>query len=645
MPPTSLLKDSWPVWLGTVLLFACLAAPVRANVYPTNIKINDSLANVTVSPGTNVRISYILNEPASAGVTVHVLSSGSEVRNIALEAGSQGTMRGTNTVIWDGKDNASNSVAVGTYSIAVTAASHGYSVWTQTTDDNTNGNVVFQGRGIAVDQNTNSFYYGRVFVANATASDPGQNDWLGFQVGIVKCNADGSYADEGGFSTGGYPWAGDSFSPWHVEISKDDFVYVNDFTTNGQVIHWDATLSTGSEAFVLRPDNWASLNVSLSGPAISGAGTGQALWMADATFSSTKVGLGILQYPLQPNGTCALNDMGTVAVAVGGSLTSNPVDVALDSAGNIFTIQANDDPADPSNRVFRFRPFNPATDKSPITNADWAVGANDSTMVGPHGIAVDPTGTYLAVAFEDPLGTNSCTQIFYASNGIVVTNLDLGVEISGLAMHQDEDCAWDAVGNVYYIDSVYGAWRAVSPPGTNQATTVALATVQITTGGGGGPTAQPKINDISVTGGIVTIDFSAGSNDVASAFSVQAAASVTGPYSQLNGATIVSIAPGQFRATFPAGSGVQYFRIAGQRSTPPPSQLSFSSITAAGGSVVLTFNANTSDVASAFTLLSSATAQGPYAPNSSATIAELSPGVFQASVPASGPLQFYRLKK
>jgi Tfp pilus assembly protein PilF len=35
-----------------------------------------------------------------------------------------------------------------------------------------------------------------------------------------------------------------------------------------------------------------------------------------------------------------------VAVAVGGSLTGNPVDVALDSAGNIYTIQGSGQPRD-----------------------------------------------------------------------------------------------------------------------------------------------------------------------------------------------------------------------------------------------------------------------------------------------------------
>jgi hypothetical protein len=608
------------------------------------LKINDGFTNVSVTAGTSVRISYILNEPASGGVLIKILGGTNAVRTISLTAGSPGTLRGTNTVIWDGNGAGSSTVPVGVYGVAVTAAAKGYAGWTQTTDDNADGNAVWQGRGIAVDQNTNSPYYGRVLVSNAEENPSGLTNWLGFHVGILKCNADGSYAEEGGLSTGGYPWAGDTLSPWHLGISRNDQVYINDFTTNGSVIRWDPTISDNSLVPVLRPDNWTNLNVNLSGPALSYTGTNTFLWMADAAFgSSFNIGVGILRYTLRPDGTCATNDPGMIAVAVGGSLTGNPVDVAVDRAGNIFTIQGNAEPGDPSNRVFRFRPFTTLdTNSPPLTNAVWEVGATNDTMAGAAGIAVDPSGTYVAVAFTGQLTQNGCTQVFYATNGAVVTNIDLGVTISTFSDHEDWDCAWDAVGNLYYIDNIFGAWRAVSPPGTNQVTTVALATIQVT---GTVPSVPPQITKISIIGGLVVIDFSAGTNDTADTFTIQAAANVTGAYSKVN-ATVTNVGPGQFRATLPAGPSTQYFRISRQGTTPPPpSGLQFTGVAKAANTILLTFSGNAGDPASAFTVLGATTVNGTYSALSNASVSVISPGLFQASVPISGPTQFYKIKR
>jgi hypothetical protein len=560
MTPMKNLVSSW--CLALPLLFADVLS-VQANVYATNIKINGSLSSTGVPVGSRVNISYILNEPASAGVTLQIASSNAVVRTIAIAGGTAGTARGTNTVVWDGNDSSATPVPLGNYSVSITASAQGYSTWTQISPDTNDATAVWEGRGIAVDQNANSPYYGRVFVANSQANDPGFNNWLGYKVGILKCNADASYADEGGTSTGGYSWAGDGFSPWHLQVSSTDRVYVDDLTTNGQVLAWDPTISPNTQLSVLRPDNWND-SATLSGPALSGSGTNRALWMADASLNdSLRTGVGILRYSLLPDGTCAPGDKGTVAVALGGSLTNNPVDVAVDLAGNIYAIQGASEPGDPSNRVFRFPAFNPANNSGPITQADWAIGANDDTMAGANGIAVDPTGTYVAVAFTGLFnsGSNGCTQVFYATNGARVVNIDLGVDLSGFLDHQDEDVAWDAVGNLYYIDNIYGVWRSVSPPGTNSATTLAVPLVLVGTTSGG---TVSVITGITQTAGVITIDFTAGTNDVTGGFSVVAAPTIDGQYAIVNGVTIQATSvPGHFEASVPFSqvNPTQFYRI------------------------------------------------------------------------------------
>jgi len=333
------------------------------------------------------------------------------------------------------------------------------------------------------------------------------------------------------------------------------------------------------------------------------------------------------------------NDTGVTNVIV--STATNLSDVAVDKNGNIYTCALVTASGDPAPRVFRYS----LSTSLPVTNADWAVGGGDDTYGGASGIAVDPTGTYVAVAFEgtiDAGGANGNTKILWATNGAMAANLDLGVFMQGDPLHDDRDCAWDAVGNVYYIDNEFARWRAFSPPGTNQAVTVALATIQLP---GAPPSATIEITRLTVMAGNVNIDFSAGLSDSASSFAVQGAATVNGTYSAIAGAVITQVAAGQFHATFPSGPDTQYFRIARTGATPPSSQPAFTKMTFSGANVLLTFTGSTSDAASDFTILSATTVNGSYLPAQNVSVAQISPGVFQASLPFTGPTQFYRIRR
>src|ERR1017187_440182 len=162
------LPRNWIVGgLALALALTAFAPCAPAHVYATNIKINGGTTNLSVQPGSSLSISYILNEPASAGVTVQVLSGATAVRSISLAGGLAGARRGTNPVVWDGKDNGGNTAPGGNYSVSITGGSGGYRGWTSPTDDNNDGNYSFEARGIAVDRNTLSPYYGRVLVGNS----------------------------------------------------------------------------------------------------------------------------------------------------------------------------------------------------------------------------------------------------------------------------------------------------------------------------------------------------------------------------------------------------------------------------------------------------------------------------------------------
>jgi hypothetical protein len=69
--------------------------------------------------------------------------------------------------------------------------------------------------------------------------------------------------------------------------------------------------------------------------------------------------------------------------------------------------------------------------------------------------------------------SNGNLAIFNAADGTLITN------ISKASNHDHTDVAWDNVGNVYDLDNFDSRWRVYSPPGTNQASTVAVEMIQV----------------------------------------------------------------------------------------------------------------------------------------------------------------------
>src|SRR5260370_24252297 len=94
--------------VSLLLLCLGLASHARANVYATNIRLNNGTTNVALPFSGSVRIGYILNEPATAGVAISVKSGSSLLRTITLTNSNAGTLRGTNAVVWDGEDSNGN---------------------------------------------------------------------------------------------------------------------------------------------------------------------------------------------------------------------------------------------------------------------------------------------------------------------------------------------------------------------------------------------------------------------------------------------------------------------------------------------------------------------------------------------------------
>ncbi|MGD1083589.1 MAG: hypothetical protein ABSA47_02420 [Verrucomicrobiota bacterium] len=464
--------------LTVALMLSLGCASSRANVYATDIRLNGSTNNAAILATNGLQISYILNEPATLGVTVQIESNSAVLWSTNLAGGMAGTDAGSNSINWDGSDQTTlTNAAAGIYSISITAETEGYTNWTNITDDSANFQVPFP-MSIAVNKNTNSPFYGRVFVGSA----PFDKDLAG----IEKFNADGSPPDEGGgLSTGAYPWAGRQFSPWKIGISSDDKVYIDDWSSNGIVLAFDEVIST-NYLTVLNTNNYSYPAESLSGPWVTGAGTNTLLFMADANTNLANGGsAGILEWGVTNNGMLGSNDTGTTNAAVStdtNGLTVAPWDMCLDTNGNIYAIQSLDGLAN-TNYANTMRVFCFTTNGGLLaTNALWGVWSTNEDLENAYGIAVDPTATFVAVAVlgyavEQNYLLNGGVNIYYATNGQLVTQLDVTNGLDHVPEYTD--VAWDNAGNLYATDYGNGVWRVYSPPGTNQATTVAAAVVQV----------------------------------------------------------------------------------------------------------------------------------------------------------------------
>ena len=531
--------------LALALALTAFAPSARANVYASNIKVNGVLTGLaTVGQGSGATITYILNEPASSGVTIKILSGATLVRSITISGGIAGTTRGLNTIVWDGKNNGNANVAPGNYTVSVSASSSGYLVWTQILT-NTNAKVYWSS-GIAVDTTTNSAYYGRVMVANGVTT---ALNVAPHPVGILKFNADGSEADEGQ-SAAGNPFVTDPYlsdSCRSLKYGTDDRVYYDDWTGSGRIIACDMIMSSNQVVLdsanffgTASGGNWADIDVTDLGT------TNAMAWFADGGYPS----VGVWCWPLTNNGVADPTFEGINVLASGGAAIPlrSGYGMMIDTAGDIFLGEVRSNPTDTSVKLTCITNWQSASSLPIVSeNIGWQDGAeSDSVFRSVAAVAIDSRANpkYVSAAFS---GSSGGLIIVNAADGTVVTNIN-----QNLAVYYIGTC-FDNVGNVYAGNANAATpWEVFSPPGANQATTPAVATIQVT--------VPMAISNIAVSGGTATIKFTGNPSDPASAFKLLSSGTVNGTYSLAAGAVITGSA-GSYTATVAASSAAQFYRI------------------------------------------------------------------------------------
>lgn len=526
-------------WLATLAL-ATAAVTSQAVPYASGIKLEAGV------------LTFILNENADsvkviAGATTHdlgALSKGTISTNLALS---------------------------GAFRIEVRRSAPGG--WAQTSED-TNTKVKFNSpRGVAVNRNPASPYFGRVYIANSAAGTTGGRS---VGDGIYVLNADQSDPLGQGDTalTGGANFAtGTTSSPYRVTVGEDDNLYICDWSdSTGNLIVTDPNVAAGTAQFVLKP----LASTTAPGNAATPVGldnTHGSIAAAVVKGSLAQGNLTVfvidedLQTDKESTGLTELNGLWRFDVGAG------PLPSTVDSSGLIsipsvaFVSQTMDLAQGPNGYFYvtdrrsagaqNGLQVVDATDPDPFARIKFisldesmSLGGTSDFFADAGAVDVSADGKWLAV-------------YRYGNNEVVVTPLNEG--IPDLAKRvivpafgttaAGRDIAFDAAGNLHIVSSGFALYRAFSPGGTTVATTTSdgqftvstpqstvtvTASTATTAEGSGTPGEFIVTRDGSTVGALaVTVAFSGTASNGAD-------------YTTL--ATTVTIPDGQASATVPVAS-------------------------------------------------------------------------------------------
>jgi hypothetical protein len=691
--------------MKTCRFVGCLVALIflstfsaRANVYATDIKLNGSLSPITNNGP--VTVTYRLNQAATLGVTVAILQG---TTNVATLVG--GTNMGLNTVVWGATNSSGAALTSGNYTVSITAAASGFTTWKQISVDSNPGMPAYYPLGIAVDNNTNSPYYGRVVMSCALAGTTADA-----MVGLYKMNADGSQADEGWYGNASYlsDDAGDApvsgqmpgtspfnVDPMKIRIGDDDRIYWVDDSFYGAIIACDMQATNYQIVIDYNnsPHNYSQNpdfqdlfdgTIGIQEFDVSETTTtNAAVWLCDNDFPGN---WGIWMYHLT-NGASDLNDQfGVQVVQTGGDLSLGSTGGCMvDNNLDIFVGQ-NVSTEEAVYNSMEFTNWNAGVLPPPNTNngsaaftyvtgtaagqVEWGFGcAVDTTCAtNPYVESVNdvvlnsrlnPTMVACPMSFGANNGADAGIRVLNATNGSVisVTNGSSVQTLTNLdGSHAYTCAAWDNVGNLYGASTNLNLWRVWSPPGGNTNTTAVGPAITLSTNVVVAPTVT-----VTITKPVAGATFSPPANVNIAASVTASGTTVTNVQFFANGLSLGNVLTAPFSltasnltadtyalkavATAPgisATSAVVSITVA----VTSTSQLKITSIARAGSALTILFTATNTATASSFTLQSSTNLSGTFSAVTGANITG-SAGDFTVTttVPTGAVTQFYRIEQ
>ncbi len=419
---------------------------------------------------TGTQIIFRLNEAADS---VKVISNGGATTNDLL-ARSAGLV--TNT-----------AVIVGPYSVEVSQNFNlGYKHGTaRRVSDDAN---VFAGynspRGVAVNKNPGSPFFGTIYVANsattATASSAQKGD------GIYMMNAD--LTSPVGLATNYFNMgltnaftAGGASSPFRLEVGEDSFVYLSDFSTaTGTLYQATANLTFATNVFTGAGEGAAAM-------AANGHGSIGSSAIAVGSLAAGNLSIYALDTSKAPANSLRRYDFGSGPFPLATNLTENTpilyqpgpllaiagvtVDLERGPDGTIYMTQLRSAGAEAALFVLKTNAVTGVYELLWDSLGSTIIESNTATadaFTSIQGVSASPDGKWLALNISAGAAPSD-TWILPLTNG--VPDFSKRVRLDTGTIGNGRDVGFDAAGNFYTVSSGDARLRIWSPGGATTART------------------------------------------------------------------------------------------------------------------------------------------------------------------------------
>ena len=460
----------------------------RANIYASALE--------AVAPGT---VRFTLNADATS-VTLNLLRDGVLIKSIDLGA----QPRGTNTV-----SVPETQVANGDYQWSITAKAE--AIAGEPVQITENGDPILDianARGIAIDKNPASPFFGRVYVTSSNAGKQGTRTGQGVYV-LDAALSDVTLQGNSPYG-GGQSWT-NAGSPMRIDVGEDGKVWICDWSDNHSGV-WIMDPANPSANFTeffggsrnadgLATQGSTQIHGSIVDLCVTGSGANTRLYTLDEDIVTP----GVVNY----QGAQAFNlpyryDIGTT--------TSAYVQAPDRCYGNFDTKYVNGNATITSDGrgglwVGQYRDTNSSQFPCAMhinANGSWDYFCSDteifktSAVMG--ALGVSPDGKYIAVAGKSDIRV---AEITWSETG--TPSLALKYAIGSTYGARPFACDFDVAGNLYvvYNDKAGGVGAWALPKDANEYTTTANDMLKVSAGIAGNLLSQGGIHYVD---NIVTAD-------------------------------------------------------------------------------------------------------------------------------------------